>query len=143
MNGPSHCPSKTKFIVDESAGSEIAKALQECGYDAKRLADAGVRVQNDDDLFTAAWKDNRVIVTHNQDFLDNGRFPPTTNPGVIVIRAHNTSENGVARCLVKALRLSGDDAAWFRAKKLDFASDQALTITSPGSRHRYEWKRHK
>src|ERR1700719_153598 len=140
MNSPAHYPSKARFIVDDSAGSEVAKALQGCGYNVKRLVDSGVRAQSDDELFTAAGKDNRVIVTHNQDFLDNCRFPPTTNPGVIVIRTHNnTSDEGVAHCLVKALRLSGDDAAWFRGKKLDFASDQALTITSPGSRHRYVW----
>ncbi|HKM84981.1 MAG TPA: DUF5615 family PIN-like protein [Terriglobales bacterium] len=135
---------KVQFLVDENAGIEVAKILQGSGYNAKFVADLGLRGRSDEDVFAAAWKDRRVIVTHDADFLDNNRFPPHRNPGVVLVRpgSDGRDDDGLVRCLAKAVLLAGKNAAWFRGKKLDFSSNEALTITSQSGRDRYIWRKH-
>ena len=77
---------KARFLVDENAGIAVAKILQRSGYNAKFVEDLGLRGRSDEDVFAAAWKEKRVVITHDADFLDNNRFPPHRNPGVILIR---------------------------------------------------------
>jgi predicted nuclease of predicted toxin-antitoxin system len=142
MNNQHFLSDKVRFFVDKSAGSDLANALRACGYDAKCSENEGPSSDKDEDVFLVAWKDRRVLVTCNPEFLDNHRFPPTANPGVIVLEGDsNRNDERVVRCVVRALRLSANEAAWFEGKKLDFSSTKALTITSPGSRHRFVWKR--
>lgn len=48
----------------------------------------------------------------------------------------------LVRCLEKAVLLADKNATWFQGRKLDFSSDEALTITSQGARARYLWRQH-
>jgi len=112
---------KARVLVDESAGIGVAKILQRLGYNTKFVADLGLVGRSDEDVFAAAWKDKRVLITHDGDFLDNHRFPPHRNPGVVLIRpgSEGHDNQGLVRCLAKATLLGGKNAAWFRGKKLD------------------------
>jgi hypothetical protein len=135
---------KARFLVDESTGIGVAKILQRFGYNAKSVADLGLVGRSDEDVFSAAWKEKRVLITHDADFLDNPRFPPHRNPGIVLIRpgSDGVGVDGLVRCIAKATLLGGKNAAWFRGKKLDFSSEEALTITSQGTRCRYLWRKH-
>ena len=135
---------KVRFLVDENAGIEVARILQGSGFNAKFVADLGLRGRSDEDVFAAAWKDGRVIVTHDADFLDNRRFPPHRNPGVVIVRpgSDGCDDDGLVRCLAKATLLADQNATWFQGKKLDFSSDETLTMTSQDGRHRYLWRKH-
>jgi predicted nuclease of predicted toxin-antitoxin system len=142
MNSQTDSCVKVRFLIDKSAGTELANGLKACGYDVKNIVDDQLEHKNAD-LFTAAWEDKRVIVTHNPEFLDDHRFSPKTNAGIIFLREYSEESDNerVVRCLGRALRLSREDASWFEGKKLDFASDRVLTIRSPGSCHRYIWNK--
>ncbi len=110
-----------------------------------RWSSFGLEGRSDEDVLAAAWKDKRVLVTHDADFLDDLRFPPHRNPGIIVIRpgASGRDNDGLLLCLRKALLIAGTNAPWFIGKKLDFKSEDALTITSlRGGRNRYLWTKH-
>lgn len=60
---------KARFLVDESVGINVAKILQGYGYNAKYVADMDLCGRSDEDVFAAARKDNRVLVTHDADFF--------------------------------------------------------------------------
>ena len=77
---------KARFLVDESMGAAAAKYLSENGYNTKYVGDVGLEGRSDEDVFAFAWKNERIIVTHDLDFLDDRRFPPHRNPGVMVVR---------------------------------------------------------
>jgi predicted nuclease of predicted toxin-antitoxin system len=96
---------KARFLVDESAGLGVAKFLQSRGYNTRFVEDLGLRGRSDEDVFATAWKEKRILVTHDTDFLDNKRFPPNRNPGIIVVRpgASGHDDYGLLRCLVRAL----------------------------------------
>jgi predicted nuclease of predicted toxin-antitoxin system len=135
---------KARFLVDENAGIVVAKILQGYGYNTKFVADVGLLGRSDEDVFAAAWEDGRIVITHDADFLDNKRFPTHRNPGVVLVRpgSDGYDDDGLARCLAKAVLLAGENATWFQDKKLDFSSDEALTITSQSGRSRYLWRKH-
>lgn len=135
---------KARFLVDESMGAAIAKYLDEKGYNTKYVGDEGLEGRSDEDVFAFAWKSERIIVTHDPDFLDDRRFPPHRNPGIVLVRPGSSGRDdyGLLVCIYKATLLA-DNAQWFRRKKLDFSSKDLLTITSPGTRVKYLWERNR
>jgi hypothetical protein len=64
-------------------------------------------------VFVAAWKDKRVVITHDADFLDNKRFPPNRNPGVVLIRpgSEGHDDERFVRCLGNCAFL-GQRSGW-------------------------------
>src|SRR5260370_4036960 len=77
---------KARFLVDESMGTAIAKYLSEKGYNTKCVGEEGLGGRSDEDVFAFAWKSERIIVTHDPDFLDDRRFPPHRNPRIVLVR---------------------------------------------------------
>jgi predicted nuclease of predicted toxin-antitoxin system len=136
-------PGKARFIVDESAGPEVAKILQRFGYNAQFVGELDLCGHSDEDIFAAAWQHKRILVTHDADFLDNRRFPHHRNPGVIVIRpgSDGRDDYGLLVCLSKAIEIAGSRASWFRGRKMEFVSRDLLTISDVGvaGRRRYCW----
>lgn len=135
---------KARFLVDESAGIGVANALRQSGYSVRFVDELGLRGRSDEDIFAAAWREKRIIITHDADFLDNVRFPHHRNPGVVVIRpgADGRDSAGLILCLARVALFARKNANWLRGKKLDFTSHEMLTISSSNGRHRYWWKTH-
>jgi predicted nuclease of predicted toxin-antitoxin system len=133
---------RVRFLVDESIGEAVANYLISMGYNTKYVGDLGLRGRSDEDVFAVAWKDDRVIVTHDPDFLDDQRFPPHRNPGIVVIRPGSDGRDdiGLGVCLSVAIQLTGKNTNWFRGMKFDFSSREEFSIKSPGRRQRYRWR---
>jgi predicted nuclease of predicted toxin-antitoxin system len=95
----------------------------------------------DEDVFAVAWKENRIPVTHDPDFLDDRRFPLHRNPGIVVIRPGSSGRNdrGLIACLYKAIQMGRDKSGWFRGVKFDFSSEEEFSIQSRDGRQRYRW----
>ncbi len=123
---------KARFLVDESMGERIAEILRERGFNAKYAAECGLIGHSDEDVFATAWADKRVIFTHDSDFMDNRRFPPHRNPGIVLIHpgAAGHDNERLLECLLKTLLIAGDSAKWFLHRKLEFTSNEQLKIRS-------------
>jgi predicted nuclease of predicted toxin-antitoxin system len=136
---------RARFLVDESIGSTVAEILRSDGYNTKYVGDENLLGRSDEDVFAFAWKDNRIVVTHDPDFLDDRRFPPNRNPGVVLIRPGSSGRenHGLLLCLWKATQIAGHNAAWFRGKKLDFSSQSNLTVFSQERRQMFLWEAHR
>jgi hypothetical protein len=135
---------RVRLLVDENAGPEVTSFLKDGGFNVKYVDDFGLCGRSDEDVFAVAWKEGRVIVTHDRDFLDNRQFPPHRNPGVIVIGpgADGRDDEGLRRCLVLSLMLAGDFASWYVGKKIEFTSGETLTIYGADhSKKKYKWPR--
>ncbi len=132
---------KARFLVDESIGVAVADFLRENGFNTKYVGDIGLLGHSDEDVFAAAWKEDRIVVTHDPDFLDDRRFPPHRNPGVILVRpgADGRDDHGLFACLMKATLFAGETALWFQGRKLDFSKDE-IAITDQSGRKRYLWR---
>ncbi len=133
---------KLRMLVDENAGPGIADFLRGGGFNVAFAGELGLLGRSDEDVFAMAWKEKRVIVTHDMDFLDNRRFPPHRNPGVIRIApgADGRDQEGLRRCLAMSTLLGGNMGAWYKGKKLDFTSIENLTIYyANGTKSKFKW----
>ena len=76
---------KSRFLIDESLGIDVAKYLRGKGYNAEFVGDVGLAGHSDEDVFAFAWRERRMLWTHDRDFLDDAKFPEHRNPGVVVL----------------------------------------------------------
>src|SRR5271169_120904 len=90
---------KARFLVDESLGVEAARAVEAEGYNCVFAGDVGLTRRDDTDVFAYAWRENRILLTHDHDFLDRRRFPDHRNPGVIVLPGAAGSAAGLEMAL--------------------------------------------
>jgi predicted nuclease of predicted toxin-antitoxin system len=120
-----------RFLVDESLGSDAARLLRDRDWNAKCVEELGLRGKADEAVFAAAWKQRRVILTHDRDFLDNRRFPPNRNPGVVVfvVGASGEDDRRLLRAFTFMQWLVGAFGGVFmRGTKIVFSDDEHVTI---------------
>lgn len=60
---------RIQFHLDENVNSAIASALQRVGVDVSTTVSAGLIGQSDLEQFVFIQQENRVMVTHDDDFL--------------------------------------------------------------------------
>src|SRR5215813_9419803 len=80
-------PKASRFLVDENLGPELAPALRSLGYNATDIYTLKLNGRSDEEVFAAAWRERRILLTQDRDFLDDRRFPPNRNAGIVVLLA--------------------------------------------------------
>jgi predicted nuclease of predicted toxin-antitoxin system len=75
-----------RFLTDEDVPRSTARVLCDAGFDAVDGRDVGLRGKSDDEVFTYACQENRLIITCDLGFSNVLHFPPSENPGIIVVR---------------------------------------------------------
>ncbi len=75
---------RVRFHLDENVDPDIARALRRHGVDVTTTVEAGLRMSDDETQWTYAQREERVIVTHDDDFL--------------VLASQSTEHFGVAYC---------------------------------------------
>ena len=72
---------KAKFYADHDIDESIPIVLQHLKYDVEIAREVGAESQPDEFHFRRAFKTNRVLITHDKDYLDNNRFPLSQTRG--------------------------------------------------------------
>lgn len=109
---------KLRLLVDESFGQEAADYIKGNGYNVVFAKDVGLAGKSDEDVFAYAWREERVIWTHDKDFLDDTRFPENRNPGIVVMSGGRGDSAAMAVGLYVA-RLAfglGGSSSWSKTK---------------------------
>jgi hypothetical protein len=85
-----------------------------------------------ENLFAFAQKQDRILLTHNVDFLDDRKFPPdpNRNPGVIVLPGASGGDSILIRAIGEALSLVGYFREVYRGSKIIVSEDGTLTVSS-------------
>lgn len=121
---------KARFLVDESLGGRAALVLRETGWNVKFTLSIGLGGHSDEDVFSYAWKENRVLLTHDHDFLDDRRFPPHRNPGVIVLPGASGTGEGLGFALRQVISIIGPNRKAFTRFKIEITQDGIWNIKS-------------
>jgi hypothetical protein len=74
--------------------------LREVGWNARHTSELELTGHSDDNVFAVAYRENRILLTNDSDFLDDRRFPPHCNPGIIIL----PGGSGDVHSLVRALK---------------------------------------
>ena len=119
---------KARLLVDESLGPEVAHVLRSAGWNTKYVADVGLEGHSDEDVLAFAHRDDRVLLSHDTDFLDDRRFPPHRNPGVVILPGGSGDEDVLGAALGHALSVVGHLREVYRGAKVSVSSDGTITI---------------
>lgn len=74
-----------RFHLDEHLGNNLARALRRAGIDITTTVEAGLLTRPDEEQLAFALREQRILVTHDQDFLR--------------LAAQGTPHAGIAFCL--------------------------------------------
>ena len=99
--------SKARFLIDESVGMEVARWIRDRGWNVCYVDDVGLLGRSDEEVLAFAWKEQRILLTHDFDFLDDSRFPFNRNPGLVVLPRATDSRLGLADAIDGVLALIG------------------------------------
>lgn len=119
---------KSRFLVDESLGPEAANVIREQGWNVKYVEEVGLKGRADEDLFAFAWKEDRILLTHDRDFLDDRAFPPHRNPGLVVLPGGDGNEHALITGLLFVLSVVAPFREGYRNTKVLIDADGAWTM---------------
>jgi predicted nuclease of predicted toxin-antitoxin system len=94
-----------KFKIDENLPMEIAESLRNVGYDSTTVIEQNLMGTSDDSLATICLKEERILVTLDNDFADIRTYPPDKSPGIMVLRLSRQDKLHVLDVFTHAMRL--------------------------------------
>jgi hypothetical protein len=90
--------------------------------------DVGLSGRLGEEVLAFAWEEQRILLTHDFDFLDDSRFPFQRNPGLVVLPGGTDSRVGLADAINGVLALIGPYAKAYRSYKIRITGDGVWTI---------------
>jgi predicted nuclease of predicted toxin-antitoxin system len=110
---------KTRFLIDENLGIEVARYLKDIGFSAIFAGDVGLNGHSDEDVFSYAWREGRMLLTHDRDFLDDACFPEHRNPGVVVLPGGDGNQQAIGIGIGTAVKVfSSAPSIWEKTKSV-------------------------
>lgn len=112
---------KASFLLDEGVDPQYAELIRRRGHKAEHAADVGLSGHPDENVLAYAQREDRILLTHDLDFLCNRQYPPSRNPGIILL----PQAAGVKSALVTAI----EDLLSFVAISRDLWRNTKITIS--------------
>ena len=88
---------------------------------------AGLEGYPDETIFSRAWQEDRVLLTHDQDFLNDRRFPFHRNPGLVILPGASGMTQGLADALDTVLAFVGRHRRFYLGAKIVITEDRTWT----------------
>jgi len=127
---------RARFLVDESLGIEAARVIGSLGWNVKFACDVGLGGHSDEDVMAFAWREKQILLSHDQEFLDDRRFPPNRNPGVLVLPGAQGGTEVLERELARILITVGRHADAYNGCKIHIRNDGSWQIRYTDSKRR-------
>lgn len=93
-----------KIKLDENLPDEVVELLRSAQHDVHTVRDESLVGAEDDVVFQAACREQRLLMTQDLDFSDVRRFRPGTHPGIVLIRIQQPSRSRLVARIRETLR---------------------------------------
>jgi len=120
---------KTRFLVDENLGPEVTELLRSWDPSVTDVFEEGLVGRSDEDVFAFAWREKRVLLTHDDDFLDDARFPEHRSPGVVILRGAGGNSANLAYALGMVRAFMERMPEVWRGDKITIHGDEMIVRT--------------
>ena len=120
--------SNARFLVDESVGMDAVRLIQDRGWNVRYVEDLDLLDRSHEAIFAFARREERILLTHHFDFLDDSRFPFHRNPGLVILPPVTGSTLGFTDAINGVLELIGPLSKAYRGFKIRIAEDGVWTI---------------
>lgn len=84
-----------KIKLDENLPLQLALLLKELGHDVRTVHDEQLVGHADAEIWHAAQKESRFLITQDLDFSDSRAFAPGKHRGILVVRLHAPSRRNL------------------------------------------------
>ena len=121
---------KARFLADQNVDVAVTELLRDSGWNAKHASETGLLGQPDENILAHAQREDRILLTHDPDFLNDRAFPPHRNPGVIVLPGAEGNRRAIPDALRDVLPVVGAFREIWRATKIVIAEDGTWTVTT-------------
>jgi predicted nuclease of predicted toxin-antitoxin system len=102
-----------KLKLDENIPAPVAKVLTALGHDVDTVLSENLRGRPDHEVWNAAQRGERFLITQDLDFSDVRGFRPGTHGGPLLLRLRDPGLRALSR-RIKAIFRSEDVEAWRR-----------------------------
>jgi predicted nuclease of predicted toxin-antitoxin system len=75
-----------KIKLDENLPAALADSLREFGHDVHTVPDEGLAGSIDSEVWAAAQREERFLITQDLDFSNIRQFAPGTHSGILLVR---------------------------------------------------------
>jgi hypothetical protein len=107
---------------------EATRLIRDRGWNVRYVEDLGLLDGSHEAVLAFARREQRILLTHHFDFLDDSRFPFQRNPGLVVLPGGSDSTVGVTDAINGVLALIGPYSKAYRGFKIRIAEDGVWTI---------------
>jgi hypothetical protein len=125
---PANLRKKVRILVDESLGPAVAEYLRDSGFNAVYAGDVGLVAKSDENVAAYAWRDERMLWTHDRDFLDDQLLPEHRNPGVVVLPGARGDQYAIAVGIRIGLSIFGHGPDVWRKTKSEITAGGEVII---------------
>jgi len=101
-----------KIKLDENLPTSLALLLKDLGHEAQTTQEEGLRGAPDQQVWEAAQKESRFLVTQDLDFSDSRRFAPGSHAGVLIVRLHTPSRENLTERVANLFRTEATEYAF-------------------------------
>lgn len=119
-----------KIKLDENVSAEAARVMATRGHDVDTVPAEGLAGKLDPDVFAAAVREGRALVTQDLDFSDIRRYQPGQHPGMILLRLRTRGRAALLR-RVEQIADRPDFASW--AGCLVVVTDLKVRVRRPAT----------
>lgn len=86
-----------KIKIDENLPERIAELMTGYGHDVDTTRKEGLAGSSDDQIWDAAQRAERFLMTQDLDFSDARKYAPGTHYGLLIVRLASPSRTGLVR----------------------------------------------
>jgi len=84
-----------KFKLDENLPLQIAAEIRARMHDVETVGEEDLTGRLDVDIWQAAQREGRILITQDLDFSDTRKFQPGTHHGIVLIRLRSPSRRNL------------------------------------------------
>lgn len=99
-----------KVKLDENLPRRLASALAKLGHDIDTVESEGLTGRPDEDVWMAARREQRFLITQDLDFSDIRLFQPGTHPGLLLVRLRDPNAVALSESVLTVVRMEGLDS---------------------------------
>lgn len=114
--------------LDENLPAALTNLLAEFGHEAETSPQEGLAGCPDEEIWEAALRTGRFLLTQDLDFSDVRKFVPGTHPGLLLIRLDHPSRTALVRRMRQILQTENIES-WKGC--LVVASEHKIRVRSP------------
>lgn len=123
-----------KIKLDENLPLQLASLLEELGHDAHTVHDERLIGHEDRQIWDAAQKESRFLITQDMDFSNSQKFVPGSHHGLLLIRLRSPNRRNLVGRIVELFQKEsvGEWSGCFVV-----ATERKIRVSKPESKRNF------